>query len=435
MTSPPQGYLSVRWPLFVGAATLLLLIVGFGAWSVTTTIASAIAAQGRVDTTRHRHVIQHQEGGIVDQIHVSEGTEVARGHILLTLDRRNLQEQRDLLDERLFVAQARLARAKAMRDQRDAIDFAPALPGSTLLPSTRRELLSDERDLFQSWRVGQTTDSRRLTLQRRQIQAQRLGAAALRHAQEVQLALIEQELRDQQALLDRGLAQTRTVWRLKRARAELQGALAQHAISDASAQAELAELDANAAKVKADGREEALRLLSDMRAQQAALVQQRNRLERELERSILRAPIDGQVFGLAISQPQAVIQASQPLMSIIPKEAPIAINVQIAPRQRDSVFLGQEVTLRLTALDHRVPPRLTGVVSHISADVVSAPSSAAHYQVDIALASSDPQNVPHAQHLRPGMPVEVFLRTGDQTPIVYLVRPFVDYFTRAFREG
>ena len=37
--------------------------------------------------------------------------------------------------------------------------------------------------------------------------------------------------------------------------------------------------------------------------------------------------------------------------------------------------------------------------------------------------------------LIPGMPVEVFLQTGRRTPLAYLVKPFTDYFARAFRES
>jgi HlyD family secretion protein len=32
------------------------------------------------------------------------------------------------------------------------------------------------------------------------------------------------------------------------------------------------------------------------------------------------------------------------------------------------------------------------------------------------------------------MPVEAFIRTDDRTPMAYLVKPFTDYFVRAFRE-
>jgi hypothetical protein len=37
--------------------------------------------------------------------------------------------------------------------------------------------------------------------------------------------------------------------------------------------------------------------------------------------------------------------------------------------------------------------------------------------------------------LLPGMPVDVFIRTGSHTPLAYLVQPFADYFNRALREN
>ena len=37
--------------------------------------------------------------------------------------------------------------------------------------------------------------------------------------------------------------------------------------------------------------------------------------------------------------------------------------------------------------------------------------------------------------LLPGMPVEVFFKTHDRTPIEYLVKPLTDYLNLAFREG
>jgi multidrug efflux pump subunit AcrA (membrane-fusion protein) len=39
------------------------------------------------------------------------------------------------------------------------------------------------------------------------------------------------------------------------------------------------------------------------------------------------------------------------------------------------------------------------------------------------------------QELVPGMPAEVFIATADRTPLNYLLKPFLDYFSTAFREG
>ena len=38
------------------------------------------------------------------------------------------------------------------------------------------------------------------------------------------------------------------------------------------------------------------------------------------------------------------------------------------------------------------------------------------------------------RQLVPGMPVEVFLATGDRSAISYLVKPFTDQMEKAFRE-
>jgi multidrug efflux pump subunit AcrA (membrane-fusion protein) len=36
--------------------------------------------------------------------------------------------------------------------------------------------------------------------------------------------------------------------------------------------------------------------------------------------------------------------------------------------------------------------------------------------------------------LVPGMPVEVFMSTGDRTALSYLTKPFTDQMNRTFRE-
>ncbi len=45
------------------------------------------------------------------------------------------------------------------------------------------------------------------------------------------------------------------------------------------------------------------------------------------------------------------------------------------------------------------------------------------------------EKLPEGVILIPGMPVETYLRTNDRSPLAYLVKPFTDYFAKAFREG
>ncbi|MDH5530847.1 MAG: HlyD family type I secretion periplasmic adaptor subunit, partial [Paracoccaceae bacterium] len=76
-----------------------------------------------------------------------------------------------------------------------------------------------------------------------------------------------------------------------------------------------------------------------------------------------------------------------------------------------------------------------GQISRVSADaLVDERSKASYYRAEVVL---DPGEIEKLGNLVlvPGMPVEVFIRTGDRTPLAYLLRPLADYFNRAFRES
>ncbi|NDV53685.1 HlyD family type I secretion periplasmic adaptor subunit, partial [Yangia sp. PrR007] len=62
-------------------------------------------------------------------------------------------------------------------------------------------------------------------------------------------------------------------------------------------------------------------------------------------------------------------------------------------------------------------------------------TSSSFYRAEIMLDEGQIERLPEGSTLVPGMPVEAFLRTADRTPLAYLVKPFTDYFSKAFREG
>src|SRR5690606_40220119 len=95
---------------------------------------------------------------------------------------------------------------------------------------------------------------------------------------------------------------------------------------------------------------------------------------------------------------------------------------------------GQAVGLRFSAFSGRHVPELTGRLTGLAPDAVSDPATGvAYYRAEINL---PPQEVAKLGGMRliPGMPVEVFIRTGAQSPLRYLLKPFSDHLSRALRE-
>ncbi|MFN6979352.1 MAG: HlyD family type I secretion periplasmic adaptor subunit, partial [Gemmobacter sp.] len=79
-------------------------------------------------------------------------------------------------------------------------------------------------------------------------------------------------------------------------------------------------------------------------------------------------------------------------------------------------------------------PEIEGRVTVVSADVfVDEASQMPYYRAEIELMPGEREKLGNVV-LLPGMPVEAFIKTDDRSPLSYLVKPFTDYFNRAFRE-
>ena len=95
--------------------------------------------------------------------------------------------------------------------------------------------------------------------------------------------------------------------------------------------------------------------------------------------------------------------------------------------------IGQPATLRLSAFSQQTTPEVEGQVDRISPDLIEdQKAGVAYYAVRIALSEASLKQAGPLE-LKPGMPAEVFLKTGDRTVLSYLLKPLIDQASRAFR--
>lgn len=79
-------------------------------------------------------------------------------------------------------------------------------------------------------------------------------------------------------------------------------------------------------------------------------------------------------------------------------------------------------------------PSLAGHVTVLSADALTDNrTQTSYYRAEIMLDPGETAKL-EERNLVPGMPVEAFIRTGERSPLAYLLKPFTDYFNRALRE-
>ncbi len=183
-------------------------------------------------------------------------------------------------------------------------------------------------------------------------------------------------------------------------------------------------------------REEAISQLRDLRYNELTQAETRRALIEQLQRLDITAPVSGIVYGLQVQTPRSVIRPADPVLYLVPQDRPLVIAAQVPPTDIDQIFVGQDVTLRFSALDQRETPELFGKVSPVPADSFQDQNSGiSYYRAEIELNESELARLPEGAILLPGMPVESFIRTRDRSPIGYLLKPLTDYFVKAFRES
>lgn len=426
---------SARGPVLVGLVGLMLLLGGFGYWSFTTNIAGAIVASGRIEVDQNQQVVEHPDGGVVAEILVDEGSLVEAGDVLIKLASNDLATKLAIAEKELYELMARRGRLEAERDGTEEIRFDPILQQAASLDIDIADLVYGQERLFVARKQSIAQEIDQQLKRVGQIDSQIVGIDAQKLALATQLDLIRKELTDQESLFERGLAPASRVLSLQREEARLSGTMGDLTARIAESEGRKTEIEIQILKLQSKRREDAITRLRDLRYRELELREETTNIAERIANLEITAPVSGVVHGLNIFSLGAVVKPAEPVLYLVPQDRPLIISARVDPIHVDQMFVGQDVVLRFSAMDQRKTPELTGRVTLVSADAFEeASTNQTYYTAEIALNAGEQKKLPAETPLVPGMPVETFIRTQDRTPIAYLIKPFSDYFAKAFRE-
>lgn len=434
VAEPDPARWSVRGPLIAGLLAIVLLFGGFGIWAVTSRIAGAVVASGQIEVEQQRQVVQHPDGGVVQEITVKDGELVESGQLLLQLDGTLLRTELAIVEGQYYEVLARRGRLEAERSDAVEITFPEALGEKATSGVDVAALEEGQRSLFITRRDTLRQSVEQLEKQSEQVRQQVDGIDAQIAAMKRQRELIEQELVDQRSLLERGLAQASRVLALEREAVRMDGQLGELQASRAAAETRQTELDIQRLRLAAERREEAETELRDLGYRELELAERRRGLIEQIDRLDIRAPVSGIVYDMQVTTPRSVIRPADPLLYLIPQDRPLVIGAKLSTIHVDEVQIGQPVVLRFSAFSSRTTPEIDGRLNRISADaLLDEATQTPYYRAEVTIPADQLAKLGDLD-LIPGMPVEVFIQTGERSPMAYLLKPMADYFNRAFRE-
>jgi HlyD family type I secretion membrane fusion protein len=424
-------------PTLAGCLAIVCFLVGFGYWANSAPIAGAVITSGAFVTTGQNKIIQHLEGGVIRDILVREGDEVEAGQTLIELDPTGPKAELDRLVLRYLRAEAMEARLVAeIRDEQE-VTFPREVLAKRSEPDIR-SMIGAQQLTFDAWRKNLEADIAALNDSISAIEERISASRTQKQAVEHQLQLIGEELTSKSTLLPAGLVRKPEILALQRAEAGLRGEIGKLEGEIGEAKEQIAKTQQQIVSMRTAAIKDAVEQLHQTRAEMADFRERIRSQQGILDRVSIAAPVRGVVVKLRYHTTGGVIEPGKNIMEILPLRDGLIIEVRVRPQDIDHVKVGQDASIRLTALNRRTTPTLLGKVVYVSADVLPDDLQTVQgrevYVVHIAL---DEEQPPPMQNFKPkpGMPAEVYIKTAERTFFEYLMQPIKDSMSRAFRES
>ncbi|MEL7542404.1 MAG: HlyD family type I secretion periplasmic adaptor subunit [Pseudomonadota bacterium] len=431
-----------RGPVIAGFLILITWAVGFGAWAVLAPIDGAIVTSGAFVATGQNKQLQHLEGGIVREIAVREGDLVAPNDTLVRLDttasRARLQRLR-LRQFRLLALRTRLEAEATGELELIWPEFHATDEEADLVAEIKRR----QRIEFDA-RARRFNDE--VAVLRREsagLQESIVGYEALTEATRKQMKLFEVELADKGRLLSRSLARKTDFLALQRSQTRLSGELGQLLSRIGDARQRIARADQQVAHLRSSLIQSAVEQLRSTESEIDDIAEQIRAARDVVKRSVVTAPVKGVVVKLNVHTSGGVVAPGAVILELLPVNEKLVIETRVQPSDITNVQTGQNALVRLSALNQRTTPMVEGKVTYVSADAVAessaqasalAPGAGGSFVVRVALDERVMADEVPGFQPTPGMPADLFIKTGERTFLDYLLKPIVDSFSRAFRE-
>ncbi len=417
----------------IGWLLVIVGFLGFILWAGLAPLDKGTPVSGEVIVSGNRKTVQHLNGGIIGAINISDGDHVQAGQVLLKLDNTSLSAELSSLQAQFIGALTTADRLAAERDRQKNIIFSSAVLSQQNQPSVASAILR-QRQLFDSRQRALQLELDALEERIIGAQEQLNGLKASQHSKLIQLKNLQELLTNYRALAEEGYIPHNRLLETERLHAEMTGAVSEGRGQIGQLKSQIVESRLQKRQRLQEYQQDVRHQLADVLTQAEDLKHKITRAQFALDNTLIRAPADGVVVGLNVFTRGGIVSPGQALMDIVPAHEPLQVEGHIPVNLIDNVHPGLPVELIFSALNQATTPRIHGEVLTVSADrLINEQTGEPYYNV---LARVSPEGMKQLAGLdvRPGMPVETFIRTGERSLLNYLFKPLLDRTHMALTE-
>ncbi len=427
VNTDPSVYIRLGW---------WIVIAGFGGfllWASLAPLDKGVPLSGAVIVSTNRKEIQHPTGGTVNAILVREGDHVKAGQDLVRLNSVQVAANAEMRRVQYFSARAAQARLIAERDGKGVIEFPPELLKEKDDPRVGNNI-SMQENLWKSRTAALKSELAAIDESIVGLKLQTNGLEESRDNKKAQIEFLGEQLDGMRKLAKEGYVTRHRLLELEQSYAQVSSVISADIGNIGRLQQQAAELKVRRVQRHQEYQKEVRSQLSDMQREAEALANELRGLDYDLANAAVKAPVSGTVVGLSIFTIGGVIRPGFTMMDIVPSEDALDIEGRLPVHLIDKVYPDLPVELIFSAFNQNLTPHVPGVVTHVSADrFIDEKTGAPYYRVKAKVAPEGVKMISDLQ-VRPGMPVELFVKTGERTMMNYILKPMLDHFKTSMTE-
>lgn len=419
VNTDPRSHTRLGW---------LIVIVGVGGfllWASLAPLDKGVPLTGTVTVASNKKAVQHQTGGTVEAILVKEGDVVKAGDTLVRMNGVQVKANAESARVQYFSARAAQARLTAERDNSKTIVFPPKLADSKDDPRII-STMAQQQQLFSARQSAIRSELSALDENIAGLVQQNKGIEESREGKKGQLQFLKEQVDGIRDLANEGYVPRNRLLELERTYAQLTTAIAEDQSNIARGLRQIAEVKLRRVQRQQEYQKEVRTQLSEAQKEADSLANRLTGLDFDLDNVLVKSPADGTVVAMNVFTHGGVIAPGFRMMDIVPSDDPLIVDGQLPVHLIDKVRPNLKVELMFTAFNQDTTPHIPGIVTQVSADrLVEEKSGMPYYNLKVKVAPEGMKQIAKLQ-IRPGMPVDLFIKTGERTMMNYLLRPVLD---------
>lgn len=405
----------------------LIAIIAFIVWASFAQIDEITKGDGKAIPYGQNQLIQNLEGGIVDEVYVKEGQIVKADEVIL-----KIKNEKSVSTSKTNEIKYQELEAKRQRLYAEAneLEFNPTNSNDAEL-NYHLEL---NKKLYASRMAEFGAKYKSFGEQIEQKKQELVEAKSNIEAFKKSLSYVSEEISMTEPMVKEGIKSKVDFLKLQREANEIKNKIDATQLSLPRLKSAINEYTSKREEAKKFFINNTKKELNEVSAELSRIKTQQIEYSDQIERTMVKSPVDGIVQKLYVHTLGGVIKPGEDLVEIVPTNKKLILEIKIKPSDIAFIHPGAKANVKISAYDYAIHGGLVGKVIFISPDTITDKQDNTFYIIHIETEKSYLGTEEHPLQIIPGMTVNVDIVTGKKSVMQYILKPILKTKQYVFTE-